>query len=126
VERFLIVCGAGGLGCGARYLVSLWSARRLGTTFPYGTLIVNVVGSLAIMFVMELSVRTADFSPNLRLALTTGFLGGFTTYSAFDFESTTLLLDGQALRGVLNLAVTLAGCFAAGLLGLWLARKLTG
>lgn len=126
MERFLIVCGAGGLGCGSRYLVALWSARRLGTTFPYGTLIVNVVGSFAIMLVMELAVRITDFSPNLRLALTTGFLGGFTTYSAFDYESTTMLFDGQAARAGLNIAVTLAGCFAAGLLGLWLARKLTG
>jgi CrcB protein len=124
VERFLIVCGAGGLGCGARYLVALWSAGRLGTTFPYGTLIVNALGSFAMMLVMELSVQLADFPPTLRLALTTGFLGGFTTYSAFDFESTTLLLDGHPLRGAFNIAVTLVGCFAAGLLGLWLGRKL--
>lgn len=123
MERFLIVCGAGGAGSGARYLVALWSARRFGTSFPYGTLVVNVVGSFAMLFVMELAVRLADFPPNLRLALATGFLGGFTTYSAFDYESTRLLLDGQPARGALNLAVTLVGCFAAGLLGLWLARR---
>jgi fluoride exporter len=126
VERFLIVCGAGGLGCGARYLVSLWSVARLGSAFPYGTLIVNVVGSFAIAFVVELSIRLADFPPNLRLALTTGFLGGLTTYSSFNHESTALLLDGHPARGFANIAATLLGCLAAGLAGLAIARRLAG
>ncbi|MBA3503899.1 MAG: CrcB family protein, partial [Deltaproteobacteria bacterium] len=64
MERFLIVCGAGAAGCGARYLVSLWAAKRIGTGFPYGTLIVNIVGSFAIAFVLELATRIASFPPN--------------------------------------------------------------
>ncbi len=123
MERFLIVCGAGALGCGARYLVSTWAAGRSGG-FPYGTLIVNVVGSFLITLVIELAARMADFSPNLRLALTTGFLGGLTTYSSFNHESTALLLEGQAARGVANIVATLLGCLAAGLLGLVVARRL--
>jgi CrcB protein len=123
VERFLIVCGAGAAGCGARYLISLWAGQRIGTTFPWGTLIVNVVGSFAIAFVLELSVRMASFPPNLRLALTTGFLGGLTTYSSFNYETTALVTGGHAVRGLVNIGVTLIGCLVAGYLGLVLARR---
>jgi CrcB protein len=121
VQRFLIVCGAGALGCGARYLVSLWIGSR---AFPYATLAVNLAGSFAIALVLELSIRIAGFPPNLRLALATGFLGGFTTYSSFNYETTALLQTGQALRSVAYLGVTVLGCFATGLLGLGLARRL--
>ncbi len=121
--RFLIVCGAGALGCGLRYLVSLWIDAR---AFPFATLVVNLAGSFAIALVLELSLRIADFPPNLRLALATGFLGGLTTYSSFNHESTSLLQAGQVLRGLLYLGVTVLGCFAAGLLGLALARRLAG
>jgi CrcB protein len=123
VERFLIVCGAGALGCGARYLIALWIGSR---AFPYATLAVNLAGSFAIALVLELSVRIAGFPPNLRLALATGFLGGLTTYSSFNYESAALLQGGQAVRGLLYIAATLVGCFGAGLLGLGLGRKLAG
>lgn len=124
MTRFLIVCGAGGLGCGVRYLISMWAGGRIGTAFPYGTLIVNVLGSFLMALLLELSLRIVDFPPNLRLALTTGFLGGMTTYSSFNYETTTLVLEGQAVRGLANLGITLIGCVGAGLLGLLVARKL--
>lgn len=121
MQRFLIVCGGGALGSGARYLVALWIGSR---AFPYATLAVNLAGSFAIALVLELSIRIAGFPPNLRLALATGFLGGFTTYSSFNYESTALLQGGQALRGLLYVGVTLLGCCGTGLLGLALARRL--
>ena len=122
MDRFLIVCGAGGLGCGARYLISRWANT---SAFPYGTLIVNVVGSFLIALILELSLRkTAWLTPNVTAGITTGFLGGLTTYSAFNYESTSMLLGERPLRGVLDIAVTLAGCLAAGLLGLAIARRL--
>lgn len=126
MERFLIVCGAGAAGCGARYLISMWAAQRIGTAFPYGTLIVNVIGSFLIAFVMELSFRIASFPPNLRLALTTGFMGGFTTYSSFNYETTNLALDSSLTRAAVNVVATVVGCVIAGLMGLWVARRLTG
>ncbi|MDX2086929.1 MAG: fluoride efflux transporter CrcB [Kofleriaceae bacterium] len=122
--RLAIVCGAGAVGCGARYLVSVWAGRQFGTSFPYGTLIVNVAGSFLIALVMESSIRAADFSPNLRLALTTGLMGGFTTYSSFNYETTTLMMGDAPMRGALNIVVTVLGCLGAGLLGLWLARRI--
>ena len=120
--RFLIVFGAGGAGCGARYLIGLCVGPR---AFPYATLIVNVIGSFLIALIMEASLLVASFSPNLRLALTTGFMGGLTTYSSFNYETTTLAAQGSSGRALLNVAATLIGCVLAGLAGLWLARRLT-
>jgi fluoride exporter len=121
VDRVLIVFGAGGAGCVARYLVALAVGRR---GFPYATLIVNLVGSFLIAFILELALHRKDVPPNLQLALTTGFMGGFTTYSSFNFETTQLVLDGHAARGIANMCATLAGAFGAGLVGLWLARRI--
>ncbi len=125
MTRVLIVFGAGGTGCAVRYLISTWAGDRLGTAFPYGTLIVNLIGSFLMGLVMELSLRVADFPDDLRLALTTGFLGGLTTYSAFNHETSTLALDGSTTRSLTNVGVTLIGCAIAGLLGIGLARLLT-
>ena len=124
MERFLIVCGAGAAGCGARYLISLWTGDRPGETFPWGTLIVNLVGSFLIAFVLELALRVKTLSPNLVLGMTTGFMGGFTTYSAFNFQTTALAMNGAMARAVINVVATLVGCVVAGLLGLLLARAL--
>jgi CrcB protein len=125
VERFLIVCGAGAAGCGLRYLVSLWAAKRIGVTFPWGTLIVNLAGSFLIALILEYSTRKADFSPNLRIALTTGFMGGLTTYSSFNYETTALVTGGNAVRGLINIGVTLIGCLVFGYLGLLLGRRIS-
>ena len=124
--KLLIVCGAGAAGCGARYVVALWAGDKPGETFPYGTLIVNVLGSFAIALVLELALRLKNLSPNLVLGLTTGFMGGFTTYSSFNYQTTALALNGAMGRAVLNVAITLIGCLLAGMLGLWLARRFTG
>lgn len=122
MERVLIVFGSGGAGCVARYLVALAIGPR---AFPYATLIVNVVGSFLIAFLLELAMLRKDVPANLQLAMTTGFMGGFTTYSSFNFETTKLVIDGQPARGLANVGVTLIGGVAAGLLGLWVARRLT-
>ena len=126
MQRILIVGGAGALGCVARYLVGVWAGQRFGTAFPHGTLIVNLIGCFLIALVMELSLGLASFSPNLRLGLITGFMGGLTTYSSFNYESTKLAFDGTFSRAALNLGITFAGCFVAGLLGLALGRRLAG
>jgi CrcB protein len=123
MQRFLLVCGAGGLGSGARYLVSLWAGEKLGDEFPWGTLIVNVVGSFLIALILEMTLRKA-MSPELSLTLATGFMGGFTTYSAFNYQTTALASSGHVDRAVINVVVTLAGCLVAGLAGAWLARRI--
>ncbi len=126
MSRFLWICFAGALGTGARYLVGLWAGRALGTTFPYGTLIVNLAGCFLIAAVTHVALSTTLVSPTLRLTLTTGFIGGLTTYSSFNLETTRLLQERAWVGGVANFAGTVAGCFVAGLLGLAVARRLVG
>jgi fluoride exporter len=87
---YLWVALGGATGAAARFAVAQWMGARWGWTFPWGTFAVNVTGSLAIGLVMMLLVtRGAD--PMYRLLLVTGFLGGYTTFSAFSFEALTLL-----------------------------------
>jgi len=126
MDRFVWICFAGALGTGTRYLVGLVAARSLGTGFPYGTLFVNVVGCFLIAAIMHISLSTDLVPPTLRLALTTGFMGGLTTYSSFNYETTRFFQERAWTMGFLNYALTTTVCFAAGLLGFAAARRLFG
>jgi len=125
MERFVWVCLAGAAGTGTRYLVGQWAGGRLGAVFPYGTLIVNVVGCFLIGLVMQLAMSLTAFPVTLRFALTTGFLGGLTTYSSFTYETTKLAEEGAWGAAALNFAVTTVGGFGAAMVGLAVARWLT-
>jgi CrcB protein len=109
IARFLLVCLGGALGSGARYAISAAN--------PFGTLIVNLVGSFAIGLVMEL-MTASDF----RLFLAVGVLGGFTTYSSFNEETLRLFRSGAPLGAMLNLTGTMIGCLLAGIAGAAVAR----
>jgi CrcB protein len=125
MERLLLVCLAGALGTGTRYLVALWTGSRWGTAFPFGTLTVNVAGCFLIAVVLELALDSARLSPALRLALATGFLGGLTTYSSFAYETAKLVRDGSGTASLAYFALTTLGCFVAIVLGLGVARWLS-
>lgn len=112
---------AGGLGSGARYLAGEWAIASLGASFPYGTIIVNLVGCFALGAVVQLA-SAGSWSPELRTAVAVGFLGGFTTYSSFNQQTLAMLSGGAIGAAGLNVAITLAGGLAAGTLGLWAAR----
>jgi CrcB protein len=126
VTRVLLIGLAGALGTLARYFVGVYAGRSLGTGFPYGTLIVNVLGCFLIALVSQLALTTTLISPTMRSTLTIGFMGGFTTYSSFNNETTNLLRERAWASGALNVGLTLFGCFVAGLLGLAVARRLAG
>jgi fluoride exporter len=126
MAQILLIGFAGALGTLSRYFVGLWAGRVLGTGFPYGTLIVNLVGCFLIALVYQLAMSTTLISATARMTLTTGFMGGLTTYSSFNYETTTLLRERAWAAGLLNLSVTLIGCFIAGVLGLALARRIAG
>jgi CrcB protein len=117
---------AGAVGTLCRYFVGVWAGRALGTTFPYATLIVNVVGCFLIALVFHLATTTSLVSSTLRVTLTTGFIGGLTTYSSFNYETTGLLRERAWAAGALNIGSTLVACFVAGLLGLAVARRIAG
>jgi fluoride exporter len=123
VERLFLVFLGGALGSVARYLVASWAATN-GPGFPRGTLIVNLVGSFLISIILEASLRTTAISPNARLFLATGVMGGFTTYSSFNYETLRLVDEGAIGTAMLNLVLTVVGCMGAGLLGLVTIRML--
>jgi fluoride exporter len=125
MERFVWICLAGAAGTGARYLIALWAAQRFGGAFPYGTLIVNVVGCFAIAAVVQLAM-TLSWPATVRSAVTIGFIGGLTTYSSFNYETSRLFEEGAASPAMLYVAGTLLGGFAAGWLGMLSARLLLG
>ena len=126
MNKLLLVVVGGGLGSGCRYLVSVWTLARLGPGFPWGTLTVNVVGSFLLGALVQLGPSPAVLSADTRLLLTTGFLGGFTTYSTFNQETLRYLQDGNWSGALINSTATLASCLLAGLLGVALARMAVG
>jgi CrcB protein len=126
MARFLWICLGGAAGTGVRYLVGLWAARALGTSFPYGTLVVNVAGCFSMAAIMYAATTVASFPETVRLALTTGFMGGLTTYSSFNYETTRFFEDRALGSAVLYVGVTLVLCFVSGLLGVATAQRLVG
>jgi CrcB protein len=116
VRPLLLVCLGGALGSGARYLVGVASGRLTGLGVPWGTLAVNVLGSFAMALVMQAG-RRAALSPTAVLTLTTGVLGGFTTYSAFNEQLLGLVRGGTWGSAALYFGITVAGCLTAGALG---------
>jgi len=112
---------AGGVGSGARYVVGQWADHALGASFPYGTLMVNLLGCFLIGAVVQLSA-SGTWNPELRAGMAAGFLGGFTTYSSFNQETIALVTGGAGGAAGAYVAVTIAGGLAAGSLGLAVAR----
>jgi CrcB protein len=126
VERLLWVSLGSAIGGALRYLTSQLALAWLGPAFPYGTLAVNLIGSFLIGLTMHVGLASNLVSPTLRLFLTTGMLGGFTTYSSFNYETLTLLREGTWELALLNATAMLLGCLAAGVAGLAAGRVLVG
>jgi CrcB protein len=124
VQRLLLICLGGAVGTGARYQLATWVARTYGAGFPRGTVLINITGSFLIAVVMELSLRTGAISEDVRLFLTTGMMGGYTTYSSFNYETLRLAEGGTLALATLNIALTVVGCLVSGVLGLLTARGL--
>src|SRR5436309_2538323 len=118
----LLVLIGGGLGAGVRYLVGLWLAARLGTTFPWGTLTVNLVGSFLIGLIATLADERGSLGSASRVFLIVGVLGGFTTFSSFSLETFRLAEDGDLLRAAANVLGSLVLAGVAVVLGVAAGR----
>ena len=114
----------GALGCVTRYLVSGWTYSLIGRALPYGTIAVNVIGSFLLGLIMESSLRSTLLSPELRIGITVGFMGGFTTFSTFSYETVRLLEDGNYMAAGANILLNVVICVMAAAIGIYLARQL--
>jgi CrcB protein len=120
--RLLVVCLGGAVGTGVRYLVAIGAARWPGSAFPYGTLAVNVVGCFLIGLIQEMGAAALLLPDTTRLFLTTGIMGGLTTYSTFSYETMRLAEEGAWLQAVANVVGTTGLCLLSCALGIAAGR----
>lgn len=110
-----LVAIGGAIGSACRYVVTVATQNLAGVGFPVGTLVVNVTGSFILGFLMRYSMQSAAVSPEVRLLLTSGFCGGYTTFSTFSYESARLMEDGAWRTAgayvLLSVVLSLAGMF---------------
>ncbi|MCA2408089.1 fluoride efflux transporter CrcB [Rhizobium leguminosarum bv. viciae 248] len=118
----LLVAVGGAIGSLLRYYVGQWALRLMGPAFPWGTLAVNVVGCFVIGVFAELIARKFNASVELRLLSITGFLGGFTTFSAFSLDAISLFERGEAVAGGIYIAASVGLSMAAVMTGLAVMR----
>jgi len=124
VQQLLAIAGGGALGAVLRFAMSSTIYRILGREFPYGTLAVNVLGSLLMGFLFVVLVERLALSAEWRAALLIGLLGAFTTFSTFSFETLALFESGQLFKAFLNIILSVCLCLVATWLGLSLGRQL--
>ena len=120
--RYWIVFVGGGLGALARYIAGAAIMTWYGGLFPLGTLVINVTGSFLIGLLMTLLTERYHLDPYWRLALVVGFLGGYTTFSSFEYESYRAIRDGGQWLGLLNIT----GSVVLGYLAVWAGAVIAG
>jgi fluoride exporter len=123
LKQLLAIASGGALGALIRYWVSSGVYTLLGRGFPYGTLVVNVLGSLTMGFLYVLLLERAVASPEWRGALLVGFLGALTTFSTFSIETLNLLEQAELFKAGLNIIVSVTACLLACWIGLILGRQ---
>jgi CrcB protein len=124
LETILIIGLGGFFGANLRYLVSMWAAERFGTTFPWGTFIINFSGSFLLAVFIAWAGRHLSFDPRLRLFLAVGFFGAYTTFSTYANESIALLQAGDWIGGLGNVVGSNLVCLVGALTGLAVGGRL--
>jgi CrcB protein len=124
VENIIVVGLGGFIGANLRYWFSTWIAQQWGSSFPWGTLMINFSGSLFLAMFLSWSAERLGIDPRLRLLIATGFFGAFTTFSTYANESIALWRAGNWLGAVGNVVGTNVSCLIGVLLGLALASRL--
>lgn len=122
--NYLIIGVGGFVGAISRYAVALWIGQKWGRSFPLGTFIVNVSGSFFIGLLMTMFTERFIVNPQWRLLLIVGFLGAYTTFSTFEYETGGLIKDGEWLIAILNVVFSVVAGFAALKLGEVIAKSI--
>lgn len=123
MHRYLIVFLGGGVGSAARYAAGSAIMTRFGGRFPLGTLVINVSGSFLIGLLMTLLTERLQLDPAWRLLLVVGFLGGYTTFSTFEYETYAAIREGGRWIGLLNVVGSVVLGYIAVWVGALLARR---
>ena len=105
------------LGGVARFLLAGFIQQRAGPSFPSGTLVVNLSGAFLLGILVKIALQSASITPEMRAFLTTGFCGGYTTFSTFSYETTVLLEDGQYASATTYVLLSVVGALGATMLG---------
>ncbi|MDD2464341.1 MAG: fluoride efflux transporter CrcB [Desulfobulbus sp.] len=116
--KWLLVMAGGSLGAASRYGIGLLAARFWGTSFPYGTLVVNMAGCFIIGLIFALADRSRLLTPDVRLLLITGYLGALTTFSSFSLETVNAGRAGLTLQSLTNMLINNLGGLSLTYLGL--------
>jgi len=122
LREVVLLAVFGAFGTLSRYGLSLAAYRTMGDGFPYGTLLVNVLGSLTFGFIMQVGLNSSLIPVSLRMAMTIGFLGAFTTFSTFSYETLKFLEDGAWGPAALNITTNVAISILAAVAGMALGR----
>ncbi len=124
METFLLIGLGGFAGANLRYWMTGWVAERMGQTFPWGTLVVNLSGSLLLAVFIGWSAQHVTLDPRVRMLIAIGFFGAYTTFSTYANESILLLESGDWLGMVSNILGTNLVCLVGAIIGLAVGRQL--
>jgi len=122
LDRYLMVLVGGGVGALMRYIAGMTIAARIGGRFPLGTLVINVTGSFLIGILMPLLTERFQPHPNWRLLLVVGVLGGYTTFSTFEYETFRAVQDGGKWIGLVNVVASVV----LGYVAVWIGSAIVG